>query len=108
MDEDILAAGIRLNETIPLRRIEPLYYPHRHVDFSMFENQRWCQKFDKRKACPRSAKTIATNARDNGPTPPRQWCQQRSDGTGIVRCRLCAPKDVADGRGTPSPTACRR
>jgi hypothetical protein len=53
MDEDILAAGIRLNETIPLRRIEPLYYPHRHVDFSMLENQRWCQKFDKRKTCPR-------------------------------------------------------
>ncbi len=50
MDEDILAAGIRLNETIPLRRIEPLYYPHRHVDFSMLKNQRWCQKFDKRKA----------------------------------------------------------
>ena len=53
MDEDILAAGIRLNETIPLRRIEPLHYPHRHVDFSMFKNQRWCQKFDKTKACPR-------------------------------------------------------
>jgi hypothetical protein len=25
-----------------------------------------------------------------------------------VRSRLCAPKDVADGRGMPSPTACRR
>src|SRR4029077_4365115 len=57
MDEDILAAGIRLNETIPLRRIEQLYYPHRHVDFSsMFKNQRWCQQLGKRKACPRSAR----------------------------------------------------
>ncbi len=102
MDEDILAAGIRLNETIPLRRIEPLYYPHRHVEFSMFKNQRWCQQLDKRKACPRSAKTIATNATDNGPTPPRQWCQQRSDGIGTSAPAYARPRMLR------TDVACRR
>jgi hypothetical protein len=101
MDEHILAAGIRLNETIPLRRIEPLHFPHRHVDFSMLKNQRWCQKFDKRKACPRYTKPrVATclNLRGTMLTAIR-WHGQ---------LRLCALKDVADGRGMPLATACRR
>ena len=46
VDEDILAAGIRLNETIPLRRIEPLYYSHRHAVPKIRQKERLARASD--------------------------------------------------------------
>jgi hypothetical protein len=35
MDENVLAAVVRLNEAVALGRVEPLHCTHRHVEFSI-------------------------------------------------------------------------
>jgi hypothetical protein len=41
MDENVLAAAVRLNKAVTLCRIEPLHCTHRHVKFSISLKTRW-------------------------------------------------------------------
>ena len=115
MDEHVLAASVGLNESIPLRRIEPLHCTYCHVasptisEHGRMLTEIWRKERAARHGCTKKPRRVGAGHVLFGSICSRPWKGRSSVSTGAAPSRAFLPQSLRASRSADSEiNACFR